>query len=396
MPRRFILEVRKVNYTPGKPWMVRVPKSLQISEGAERRFFDKESIAKAYVDRLAKQLGEYHLQSLGLTDQQKVEAVRCFEILNEYGGGLLDAVKHYVEYLQQANRSMPVAKLVDEFMAVKKQDGISARYVCDLRSKLGQFTKLFGKKLVCELTTAEIENWIRGLKIGNVSRQSYKRSVSVMLEYARRRGLLRVNPVCDIKFARKLEGEVTILQPTELTKLLECCAPDLIPYVVICAFAGLRPSEAAALDWQDIHFETLQIEVKARHSKTRRYRLVPMQPNLVAWLKLHQRESGAIGYSRRKFREAYKAAGIDHWKMDVLRHSYGTYRLPIIKSTDALALEMGNSADIIFRHYRRPMTEEAATLYFNIVPPREANSSAAESNPIDEVRPNVIIQGVFG
>jgi hypothetical protein len=60
---------------------------------------------------------------------------------------------------------------------------------------------------------------------------------------------------------------------------------------------------------------------------------------------------GPIYYSRCKFREAYKAAGIDEWKMDILRHSYGTYRLPILKSADALALEMGNSPDIIFRHY---------------------------------------------
>jgi hypothetical protein len=59
---------------------------------------------------------------------------------------------------------------------------------------------------------------------------------------------------------------------------------------------------------------------------------------------------------------------MDEWKMDILRHSYGTYRLPILKSADALALEMGNSPDVIFRHYRRPMTEVSASAYFDLRP----------------------------
>jgi hypothetical protein len=51
----------------GAPWMVRVPPRLQSLEGARKRFFPKESVAKAYVERLAKQLGDYHSQALGMT-----------------------------------------------------------------------------------------------------------------------------------------------------------------------------------------------------------------------------------------------------------------------------------------------------------------------------------------
>jgi hypothetical protein len=53
----------------------------------------------------------------------------------------------------------------------------------------------------------------------------------------------------------------------------------------------------------------MQIEVKARHSKTRRYRLVPIQPNLCEWLMRFRSEDRSVYYSRRKFREAYKATG---------------------------------------------------------------------------------------
>jgi len=68
MARRFILEVRRAPYSPKAPYLVHVPKSLHAAEGAQRRFFEKEAIARAYVKRLAKMLGEYQLQALGLND----------------------------------------------------------------------------------------------------------------------------------------------------------------------------------------------------------------------------------------------------------------------------------------------------------------------------------------
>jgi integrase len=360
--------------------MVRVPPRLQPLEGARKKFFEKESIAKAYVERLARQLGEYHSQALGLDDRQKLEAAECFRLLGEHGASLRDAAHHYVAYLKQANLSVSITKLVEEFLAVKRQDNVSTKYIADLKSKLGRFSAVYGDTLACNLTTLELETWIRRLKLGPVSRESYRRNIGVMLEFGRRRGYLRVNPAADIKMSHRPEGEVSILTADELRNLLSKCAPEIVPYVAICAFAGLRPSEAANLDWSDIHIDTMLIEVKARHSKTRRYRLVPIQPNLNEWLTRFRGNRGNIGYSRRKFREAYTAVGIEEWKLDVLRHSYGTYRLPILKSSDALALEMGNSPAVIFRHYRRPVTEENAREYFSIAPTGE-NPAHADSVP---------------
>lgn len=368
MSRRAVLKVVKTKYTPKAPWMVRVPPSLHRIEGAQKKFFARESIAKAYIERLTRQLGDYHSQALGLSDRKKLEASECYRLLERHGASLLDAVHHYLAYLDQTNRSIPVSELFDEFLSVKQQDNVSPKYLADLRSKLGRFVNSFHNTLVCNLTVAQIESWIRSLDVGTVSRESYRRNVSVLLQFGRRRGYLRENPAADIKIRRRPEGEVSILTPDELRNLLSKCAPEIVPYVAICAFAGLRPSEAASLDWQDVHLDTMQIEVRARHSKTRRYRLVPIQPNLAEWLMRFRCEDDTVYYSRRKFREAYKAAGMDEWKMDILRHSYGTYRLPILKSADALALEMGNSPDVIFRHYRRPVNEAAASAYFNVRP----------------------------
>ena len=113
MPRRFAIKVVKVTYTPHAPWMVRVPVRLQSTEGSQKKFFEKESVAKAYADRLAREMGEYQAQALGLTDRQKIEAAECYRLLGkEDASSLLEAVHHYVAYLAQSKQSMPVSALL--------------------------------------------------------------------------------------------------------------------------------------------------------------------------------------------------------------------------------------------------------------------------------------------
>jgi hypothetical protein len=220
VPRRSILKVVKVNYTPSAPWMVRVPTRLQSTEGSQKKFFERESVAKAYAERLARQMGEYQTQALGLTDRQKVEAAECYRILGKEDASLLEAVHHYAAYLAQAKQSAPIGQLFEKFLAAKRQDGLSSKYLADLRSKLGRFVAAFSDTLACNLTAPTLEAWLRGLTMGSVSRESYRRNISVMLEFGRRRGALRVNPAADIKITRRPEGEVTILTSEDVARLL--------------------------------------------------------------------------------------------------------------------------------------------------------------------------------
>jgi hypothetical protein len=63
-----------------------------------------------------------------------------------------------------------------------------------------------------------------------------------------------------------------------------------------------------------------------------------------------------------------KAADIK-WKRNALRHSYASYRLALIQDAAKVALEMGNSPAILFKHYRELVTPDQATGWFEIVPP---------------------------
>jgi hypothetical protein len=72
----------------------------------------------------------------------------------------------------------------------------------------------------------------------------------------------------------------------------------------------------------------------------------------------------------RKVTNLARRLGIE-WPHNVLRHSFISYRIAKIKNANEVALEAGNSPDIIFRHYRELATEEQADAWFAIVPKAE-------------------------
>ena len=53
-----------------------------------------------------------------------------------------------------------------------------------------------------------------------------------------------------------------------------------------------------------------------------------------------------------------------------MRHSYCSYRLADIKNAAQVALEAGNSPQMIFQHYRGLVTDVEAKRWFSIEPAR--------------------------
>ena len=95
---------------------------------------------------------------------------------------------------------------------------------------------------------------------------------------------------------------------------------------------------------------------------------MPISDNLRQWLLPHVGR-GLIVPSAETYRKATNLSrrlGID-WPHNVLRHSFISYRIAKIKNANEVALEAGNSPDIIFRHYRELATEEQADAWFAIV-----------------------------
>jgi integrase len=124
--------------------------------------------------------------------------------------------------------------------------------------------------------------------------------------------------------------------------------------------------------WSAIDLERRFITIRAGQAKTASRRIVPISDNLKTCLLPHVGR-GLVVPSAETYRKVTNLArrlGIE-WPHNVLRYSFISYRIAKIKNAHEVALEAGNSPDIIFRHYRELATEEQADAWFAIVPKAE-------------------------
>ena len=178
-----------------------------------------------------------------------------------------------------------------------------------------------------------------------------------------------------------------ILTVEQASALLNACDPNVLPYVAISLFAGLRASEVQKLDWSEVDFESGLIRVPAAKSKTAQRRQVPIAENLAAWIRPLAKLRGAVtplglrklfdkcrrtaGFGApRTETDEEKKAGIKliEWPQNAMRHSFGTYRLEEYHDAARVSLEMGNSPQMVFAHYRQLVKPKDAKRYWAIKP----------------------------
>jgi hypothetical protein len=98
---------------------------------------------------------------------------------------------------------------------------------------------------------------------------------------------------------------------------------------------------------------------------------VPITDNLAHWLG-PLRANGLLWQNTKpmfhKTRLRVAAKADVKWKQNVLRHSFISYRLAEIQDVNRVALEAGNSPQMIFRHYRELATPDQARTWFSIAP----------------------------
>jgi integrase len=343
-----------------------------------RKFFEGKEQAKSFADFKNKEREQNGIEHAEFPASWRVMAHEAMEALQPFGKNIRDAVKHYVAYLDATEKSCSAEQLVKEMLAAKKADGLSKRHVDDLESRLSFFAAKFDGKPVAAITTREIDDWLRELPVAPSTRNHYRSIAIQAYNFAIKRGYAVENPAAATAKVKEADGNIGILSVTQTARLLEATDRELLPYVAIGLFAGLRSSEIERLDWSNINFESGLIKVEAMkgtRTNSRRRRFVRIQPNLHEWLLPCRKIRGHVapqGNFRELFDAARKAAGITEWPSNGLRHSYGSYHLAHFNDVNSLALEMGNSPDMIFSHYHELVEPKHARQYWEIKPARRS------------------------
>ena len=297
------------------------------------------------------------------------------------GVALTDCVDSYLKRHPGGLPAKTVQQVADELVEVKRRAGKSDVYLEDLEGRLNQFADAFNVRL-STVTGPQIEMYIRGLKTGRDgkkrslsgrSQNNHRRIIGTLMKFAVKRGYLPKDhdEISAVERAEDDSGEIEIFTPDELRALFEHARAEIIPYLAIGAFAGLRAAELQRLDWSEVNIPRRFIEVKASKSKTASRRLAPMPENLAEWLTRHSKTAGAVapfGNMSKQLTQYLAPSAKLRWKHNGLRHSFISYRLADVQDVGKVALEAGNSAQMIFKHYRQLVTKEEAVDWFSIMP----------------------------
>jgi len=339
-----------------------------------------------------------------LNDRQRFTYLRATELLgnlqipldtvaHEYanalktlppGVSIRDAVDFYCHRNTKQLEKRSVRQVADEMLVVKRTAKLSEVHLKDLECRLGRFANDFNKSDITDVSGELLQAWLDGLNVSGRTTKNYFRAVAALFRFAIRRKYLPKDALDELDAVQqpKVEnGEQEIFTSDEMREILSEARREMVPWLAIAGFAGLRSAEIARLDWSEVKLEERFIKIMACKGKTGG-RLAPVTNDLAKWLAPYVKESGPvaafdswwnqIAQVEESVNEKRHEIGVEKsfkWKHNGLRHSFCSYRLAAIKNAAQVALEAGNSAQMIFKHYRQVVTESEAAKWFSILPP---------------------------
>lgn len=308
---------------------------------------------------------------------------------------LLDAAKFYMDRHFPEGGDRTADALVEDYIESRRKVDRRPETIKDIRKRLGcgeprnieregggtlqlkpsGFAHAFAGVPVAHISTADLERWMeQHVGKAKATWRGYRVHLVGLFNFAKARKYIRENPAEPLMTpntskSAKSRPYVMPVEDVEAALLYTGkTAPDMIPYMALCIFAGIRPTECTRLDWGRIDFERREIDIRADVSKTGDERFIEMSDNLAAWLLPHRKASGMIYWTRDTLARIRKKSGV-RWAPDCMRHSFGSYHMAQHENAGKTALQMGHrTIDTTFEHYRRAVRKEDATRFWAIRP----------------------------
>lgn len=386
----FEVKIRPRKYASGKVvWQV----DLGEIEGRRvQRSYPTEAKAKKAVEAAEMAHARHGALASSMTGKEMAEIVLARERLLEVGATITQAVEFYLKHARTMTKPMLLEELVEAFRDAKDEAGCSARYYRQLGVSLGALAKHLPGAMAHEVTREDVEGWLRSGSWSGRTRNGYAGDVRAMFAWAVKEGHARLNPALEIDRMKTAEGEIGTLTVEQCEELLRAAVrkPDVMGFVALGMFGGLRPAEIARLDWSAVDLEAGTVIVAGSQAKTRRRRVVDLCPNAVAWIKaskvtrkgaicgkwwdarwrLFRHGLGwAVGVGEKRVRRAETEPIHGEWPHNALRHTYASMHYAWHQNEAALQAQMGHeSAAMLHRHYRALKTRAEAGRFWGLAP----------------------------
>jgi integrase len=362
------------------PWVVNVPAFLSPTSKRQELFFATKTEAQNECNRLKTKQHNFGASLSLISATEVTEAAKSFELLKPYGIGLLEAVREYVAIHQKRTSSISFLELCNQYLTVKS--GRDERHLKGLRNTRDRFPSLHSM-LASDIDHRVLEPLVNSIVPGG--RNLVLRHFRAYFNFAIKKGFAFSNPVDRLDFVETIRKEVEVVAPDDVARMFNHAFQndlDLVPYLTLGFFTGIRPEEIRLMDWRDIDIPTRAITIRPEVSKTRKRRFPELSENAVAWLEAYRRAGGvtegpitslgedALFAHRQKNR---LAAGVTHWPHSAMRHSFCSFWMAKHKDVNRLVLLSGHdSPDTMWENYHRGVTEGEAEKFWSIRPVAQA------------------------
>lgn len=384
------VKIRPRKYASGKvAWQV----DLGEVEGKRvQRSYPTEAKAKKAVEAAENAHARHGAMASSMTGKEMAEIVLARERLLITGATISQAVDFYLKHATAMTKPRRLEELVDAFRDAKEAAGCSARYYRQLGVSLGALAKHLPGAMAHEVTREDVEGWLRSGTWSARTRNGYVGDVRAMFAWALKAGHVRLNPAAEIGRMKTVDGEIGTLTVDQCEQLLSAALqkPNMMGFVVLGMFGGLRPAEIARLDWGAVDLGAGTVIVAGSQAKTRRRRVVDLCPNAVAWIKaskvtrkgaicgkwwdarwrLFRHSLGwAVGVGEKRVRRVEVKPVHGEWPHNALRHTYASMHYAFHQNEAALQVQMGHeSAAMLHRHYRALKTRAEAAKFWALTP----------------------------
>jgi integrase len=353
-----------------------------FNRAAFRQFKTKEA-AKGFIDIQLNDQERFGSLANSLTTDERLDAANAIEALGTSTVSLVDCVDFYLKHNRPVNGDITVNDLADMFLDARKA-GLGAkrgrplreRSLQDLQSRLSKFNLLFGSRLMKDVGVGEIESWLHREEWSLQTRQNYFRILHTFFEFATAKGYRADNPMKGISKPCPDDGVPGVLSLVQCEKLLNAALDsepehELLGYVVLGMYCGIRSAELERLDWSAVDMESRHVTISAKIAKARSIRNVEITENTMLWLLRCSKRTGAISPTgfRKRFDKLKAAAGIVHWPTNALRHSAGSYHFAMHEDSAKTASMLGHTQDsVLFKHYRALTRKNDAKSFYGLSP----------------------------
>jgi integrase len=149
--------------------------------------------------------------------------------------------------------------------------------------------------------------------------------------------------------------------------------PQLVPFLAVSFFCGVRRAEALRLDWSALDLHENFVKLPAAITKTRQGRYIEISENCKAWLAPYATDaSPVVQFTPDVLRKRLGALKAIHKIRTIkhgMRHSFASFWLAKHGDINQLCRFLGHDdPETSFKHYAKAATRREAEKFWAIMP----------------------------